>query len=192
MHFAFKRAFDFAFSIAAAIMLFPLMAAIAVAVGVFDGFPIFFAQDRVGKGGKLFRCYKYRTMKAASPAYMPKGKIDHSFYVTKLGSFLRSFSLDELPQLFNVIKGEMSIVGPRPIIADEANIHILRKERGIESAKPGITGLAQIMGRDALSDVQKADYDKAYCINSSIIMDVWIILMTFGVIVHRNGYKENI
>ena len=146
-----------------------------------------FKQERIGKNGKTFVCYKFRTMYKWAPNSLPTAKFENSKnYITPVGAVLRRCSLDELPQLFNVFLGDMSIVGPRPLIVGEGEIHGLRQRCGVYSIRPGITGLAQVSGRDELGDIDKARLDIKYLRNISILEDVKIIVKTFfGVIVGK-------
>ncbi|MCL1913657.1 MAG: sugar transferase [Eubacteriaceae bacterium] len=186
-----KRAMDILLGLAGLAILAPVMGIVALCIIAVDKMPPFFIQERVGLHSKKFKCYKFRTMKEDCPAYLPKGALDSKRYITKLGGFIRRYSIDELPQLANVLKGDMSIVGPRPLIEGHYNIHAQRLAQGISFLKPGLTGLAQIMGRDELSDEQKVEYDKEYLENCSFGYDLKIIAKTFGVVFTRKGYKES-
>ena len=176
-----KRVADVMFS---AILLFLLavpMVIIWIAVRAdSDGCGIF-KQLRVGKDGKEFVCYKFRTMYEDAPHDCPSSKLeDGQKYVTHVGKFLRRSSLDELPQLFNVLAGDMSLVGPRPLIPQEIEVHSARRERGVYSIRPGITGLSQIMGRDNIDDHTKIELDAQYLLNIGFVEDARILAITVG------------
>jgi len=155
-----------------------------------DGRPIFFVQERIGQRGRTFRCYKFRTMKKDCPSYVEKCKLDSDSFLTSYGRKLRSMSVDELPQLFNVLKGDMSLIGPRPMIRNHKDIHMLRKKYHVDRLKPGLTGLAQVMGRDSLTDEEKVEFDRRYYQHCSMVMDAGILLRTVRVVFTRDGYKE--
>lgn len=149
-----------------------------------------FRQLRVGRGGKTFVCYKFRTMHVSAPHDCPSSQLEGAEqYVTRVGAFLRRTSLDELPQLLNVLKGDMSLVGPRPLILSERVMHKGRTERGVYSLRPGITGLAQINGRNRLSDEKKLGLDTQYLAEIGFIEDVRIIGKTFFGVISGDGVK---
>lgn len=135
-----------------------------------------FCQVRVGRNGKPFVCFKFRTMYEYAPPCLSASRFDNAEkYITRVGRFLRRSSLDELPQLFNVLRGDMSIVGPRPLIISEKNVHDKRLENGVYGIRPGITGLSQVNGRNAISDERKAELDTRYLLTLSFAQDVKII-----------------
>ena len=177
-----KRFFDFVFSLIALLLLSPLYAAIAVAILVSDGKPIVFKQDRVGKDNKLFKVRKFRTMKNGTRNVAKKDLSEYDSCVTKFGRFLRKTSLDELPQLLNIIEGTMSFIGPRPLIPEEDKIRELRAQYGVYSVLPGVTGWAQVMGRDLISDEEKAAFDKEYVERRSLLFDIKIAFKTVAVV----------
>ena len=147
-----------------------------------------FKQVRIGRGGKSFVCYKFRTMYKTAPANTPSSDFSSvEKYVTPVGRLLRRTSLDELPQLFNVLKGDMSLVGPRPLISEETEVHRLRGEYGVYSIRPGLTGLSQINGRDSLTDRRKAELDRAYLEAFGFIQDVKIIGKTVTGVISGDG-----
>ena len=177
-----KRFFDFILSLLAIIILSPLLLILSLIILIDDGAPVIFKQDRVGKNNELFKVYKFRTMKK-NTANVPTAQLkDAGNYITKSGRMLRKTSLDELPQLFNILKGDMSFVGPRPLIPEETKIRALRLENGIYSVRPGMTGLAQINGRDTLDDESKTRYDKKYIEEQSLLLDIKIIIQTVFVV----------
>lgn len=152
---------------------------------------ILFRQKRVGKNNHEFTIYKFRSMRQDAPHEMATKNFENpEAYITPVGKFIRKASLDELPQLFNVFKGEMSIVGPRPLIPNEGKVLELRDEYGANKILPGITGLAQVHGRDEITDENKAAYDGKYALNMSILLDLSIILKTGMDVVRSKGIHE--
>lgn len=148
--------------------------------------PVFFLQDRVGQDGRLFRIVKFRTMRSDAPQEMATSQFENpGEYITPLGSFLRRLSIDELPQLFNVLAGNMALIGPRPLIPSEQPIQTLRERGGVYSVRPGITGLAQINGRDRLNDYEKARFDREYVRDLSLKQDLLIFLRSFSYILKQ-------
>lgn len=152
---------------------------------------IFFAQKRVGRNGKLFYIYKFRTMRSDTPAYLSTAQLKNpDQYLTRLGRVLRQLSIDELPQLANVIRGDMSLIGPRPLIPEEEDIHQLRMQHNVYSARPGITGLAQINGRDLTSPEDKVYWDALYVRDCSLQLDLKILFSTIPQILTGRGVVE--
>lgn len=185
-----KRFFDFAASLILIILLLPLFVAVSLVIIVTDGGPIMFSQQRVGKGNKLFSVYKFRTMKRNTRNAATAELTESDEQITKCGRFLRKTSLDELPQLFNVLRGNMSFVGPRPLIPEESEIRELRAKYNVYSVRPGITGLAQVSGRDLLAINEKALFDKEYVEKQSILLDIKICLKTVKVVFTRENISE--
>ena len=176
-----KRLFDIFFAINVLIFLSPIILSIALIIYTFDGKPIIFKQLRVGKDKKIFKFYKFRTMSnEINPNHNELDKI------TKLGRFLRRSSLDELPTFYNVLKGDISIVGPRPLLEKYIDRYDSFQIRRLE-VKPGVTGLAQIKGRNTLSWEKKFDYDIKYVDNNNIFIDIKIILLTILFVFLRRG-----
>ncbi len=186
-----KRFLDFILSaMGLAVLLLPLMFT-ALVVYIDDPGKIFFCQERVGRNGKLFRLYKFRTMKMDTPKYMATADVDDpDKYITRVGHVLRKLSLDEIPQLFNVLKGDMSLVGPRPLIQNEADIHTMRERFGVYSVRPGVTGLAQINGRDTVRPAEKVRWDVRYVEHFGFWMDVKILFATVPKIFGGEGVVE--
>ncbi len=183
-----KRVLDVFFSLILLLFLLLPMLIIVVAVKADSKGDGIFRQSRVGRGGRVFICYKFRTMYQSAPPNMPSAKLENSDkYVTRVGRLLRQSSLDELPQLFNVLKGDMSLVGPRPLIIEEMTVHERRQKSGVYELRPGITGLSQISGRDSISDEKKAALDAQYLGTFGFFEDVRIIAKTFG----KMRVKEN-
>ncbi len=176
---AIKRTFDFCVSAVALVALFIPMLIISLIIRATSKGSAIFMQKRVGKGGKVFKMYKFRTMHIDTPKYLATADIDDpDKYITKMGKILRRFSLDELPQLINIFKGDMSIIGPRPLIPEEKDIHEMRQNVGVYKLRPGMTGWAQINGRDSVSPVQKARYDAMYLRDFGAKMDLKIFFIT--------------
>ena len=166
-------------AIGMAIVLSPVLLLIALLIRLESKGPALFAQRRVGQFGKHFTMYKFRTMQIGMPD-LPSdqvGEDDPRF--TKLGKLLRRFSVDEFPQLFNIIKGEMAFVGPRPALYNQDDLNRMRRERGIDALKPGITGWAQVNGRDSIPLSVKVDLDEYYLKHQSLQLDLQTIWLTF-------------
>ena len=173
------------------IVLSPFMLILMIAISLESPGSAFFTQTRVGKNKKHFTLYKFRTMRSDAPANTPTHLLsDPDFYITKSGRFMRRFSLDEFPQLINVIKGDMSIVGPRPALWNQYDLIAERDKHGANDIRPGITGLAQVKGRDELPIAKKAQYDGSYAKNISILFDIWVLFQTVVVVFKARGVKE--
>jgi sugar transferase EpsL len=170
-----KKIFDFTASIVIFILLLPLFIICCALIYTLDGRPIFFSQDRPGLNEKIFKILKFRTMKLASSS--EQNLVDSS-RITKLGFFLRKYSLDEIPQLLNVLNGSLSLVGPRPLLVEYLPIYSPRQKLR-HSVKPGITGWAQVNGRNSITWEQKFEYDIWYVENWSLMLDFKILLLTF-------------
>jgi len=195
-----KRAFDLVASIALIVLFGPLLLLIALAVRC-DGGPALFGHRRIGAAGASFRCWKFRSMVLDSEAVLAqtlasdpvaRAEWDKDFKlrrdprVTPLGTFLRKSSLDELPQLFNVLKGEMSLVGPRPIVAAEVERYGQAMEE-YRACKPGITGLWQVSGRNDVDYAERVELDRRYAWSWSLKGDLIILVRTLGVVARRSG-----
>lgn len=190
-----KRALDIFFSVILIVLLFPVMALIGAAIVIDSSGGAIFKQKRLGRGGKVFVCYKFRTMLSDAPHSIPARELDDpQKYLTRVGSFLRRSSLDELPQLFNVLLGDMSLVGPRPLICEEIDIHRMRSKAGIYALRPGLTGLAQINGRNLLCDSEKLENDREYLNGVRMRLDLKIFFLTFFRVFSKKGIygRENI
>ena len=188
----FKRLFDIIASFLALIILSPLFLIICVINLFTPDTKVFFSHERRGRKGKPFTIYKFQTMKNNTPNCATGELENPEQYITKLGKFLRKTSLDELPQLWNILKGDMSFVGPRPLITSETRAHRLRLEYGVYRFRPGLTGLAQVRGRDSISLMQKMKYDKEYCDNWSIRCYRKIVLESVRVSIKQEGFHEGI
>ncbi len=186
-----KRFFDVLIAYILLIPAYPVMILISVIIFISSGAPVIFKQTRIGYRGESFVCYKFRTMRNEAPRNMPtSGFKDAGSYITPFGRFLRKTSLDELPQLFNVLAGDMSLIGPRPLIPDEKEVHQRRAENGVYSVRPGITGMAQISGRDLLSDEEKVSLDISYVQHLSFLTDIRIVLLTFTKVFRADGISD--
>ena len=175
-----KRAMDFFFSLLLMVPGAVPSCVIGILVTISSRGPAIFSQERIGRNGKPFKCYKFRTMRNNAPHNCATPDLeDADKYITPLGKVLRKTSLDELPQLFNVVKGDMSFIGPRPLIPEESDIHEERMKRGVYLLRPGISGLAQINGRDRLDADTKVKYDEEYLHNISFRLDAKIVFGTF-------------
>lgn len=185
-----KRIFDFTVSLLLIIISSPVFLIVALIVLIDSGHPVIFKQYRVGKGNKLFYIYKFRTMRVNTRNASTDELSEAEQVITKSGRILRKTSLDELPQLFNVLTGKMSFVGPRPLIPEEKEIRQIRKEYNVYSVRPGITGLAQVNGRDMLSAEEKALFDKEYVEKQSFMLDMKILFKTVLVVLKRENILE--
>jgi O-antigen biosynthesis protein WbqP len=184
---ALKRIADVLLSLGAIVAFSPVLVLCAAFIKLDSEGPIVFTQKRVGVDGEFFDIYKFRTMLTGTPDLPTDQMLKLPSRVTKVGNFLRRTSLDELPQLFNVLYGQMSLVGPRPALYNQVELTRKRQEAGVLRFYPGITGWAQVNGRDELPDDDKVQADKWYCDNWTLALDVKIILMTFGAIVSKRG-----
>ena len=185
-----KRLVDFIFSLLLLVVISPLFLLIMLLIKLDSRGPIFFRQRRIGKDNREFMMYKFRSMRADTPRDVPT----HLFhnpedYVTRSGRVLRKTSLDELPQLLNILKGEMSFIGPRPALYNQEDLIELRTERGIHRLTPGVTGWAQVNGRDDVSIEEKVNLDEYYYKNRSLGMELKIVLQTFSSVVSSKGIR---
>lgn len=187
----FKRMLDVLIALVALLIIAIPMLIVFLIVYIDDPGNVLFAQYRVGMGGRRFKLYKLRTMRQDTPKYMSTSEVDDpSRYITRVGHIFRRLSIDELPQLFNVIKGDMSIVGPRPLISDEYEIHVLRMKLGVYKIRPGLTGLAQIHGRDMTTPAEKVRWDVQYLERFGFRTDVKIVLSTIPKLIGGDGFAE--
>ncbi len=177
-----KRIIDFLLSLIAVIILALPMAIIAVVIKIDDPGPVLFKQDRVGKNKKIFKLYKFRSMKVSTPSDVPTHMLENpEQYISKIGKILRKTSLDELPQIYNILKGEMSVIGPRPALWNQEDLILERDRYCANDVRPGLTGLAQISGRDELSIPVKAKFDGEYVekLNKNSLSGIKIDLKCF-------------
>ena len=169
------------------ILLFPIFVIVAFAILIEDGLPILFSQKRVGINYTFFQIYKFRSMKKNTPNVATHLLENPAQYLLKIGGLLRKLSLDEIPNLINIIKGEMVFVGPRPALYNQDDLMALRITAGVNKLKPGITGWAQINGRDEISIEEKVSFEKVYLENKSFLLDCKIIVKTFTNVLFSKG-----
>ena len=176
----------------ALIILSPLFLIVSIAQKISaPDEPVFFLQKRVGKNAHCFNIIKFRTMKSSAPKNVATGDLaDPQIYISRLGRFLRDTSIDELPQLANVVKGEMSLIGPRPLVYTEREIRFLRRWYGVYQVTPGITGWAQVNGRDTVDIYDKVYYDREYVQNVSLKFDLKVIWKSVLVVLGRKGVVD--
>ena len=191
MYLYLKRALDFILSLIALIVLSPVLLVIAAAIKATSPGPVFFKQKRVGLKKTHFMIYKFRTMRTDAPKDAPTHLLQNAqSFITPVGRFLRASSLDELPQLINILKGEMSIVGPRPALWNQFDLIAERDKYGANDIRPGLTGWAQINGRDELPIDVKARLDGEYVQNLSFLFDVKCFLGTIRAVLRHEGVVE--
>ena len=189
MNKLFKRILDILLSLPVVIVLLPVFAVISIIIKAGSKGPVIFKQERVGKGGKPFVFYKFRTMKLGVDPFGPSPKSGDDPRLIRMGKFLREYSFDELPQLFNVLKGDMSIIGPRPLyVSQMAEWNELQKKRLL--VKPGLTGSAQISGRGGLTREEKLELDVKYVETAGFLADIKIILATIAQVFGRKNIYE--
>lgn len=183
-----KRCVDIAFSALALVLLSPIFAVCALLIKATSEGPVVFRQERWGRSGTRFECYKFRTMLVETPPNMKAADFDDKqSFMTPVGNALRRWSLDELPQLVNVLKGDMSVIGPRPVIIAEEKLIDLRRPLGADWVRPGITGWAQVNGRNLVDDEEKAFLDGEYVANMTFTFDVRVFLKTLSIVLKRTG-----
>lgn len=186
-----KRVIDWVLSLCAIVVLSPLLAILALSIKLSSPGPVLFCQKRVGKGKTYFQIYKFRSMRTDTPKDMPTHLLENpDAFITPIGRFLRKTSLDELPQLFNIFKGEMSIIGPRPALWNQDDLIAERDKYGANDCVPGLTGYAQIHGRDELPIPKKAELDGYYVQHLSFGLDVKIFFGTIHSVLHHEGIVE--
>lgn len=186
-----KRLLAITLSAIAIVILSPILAGIAIAIKIDSKGPVLFKQKRVGKNKEHFMIYKFRSMYVDAPADMPTHMLkDPTAMITKVGAFLRKTSLDELPQLFNIFKGEMAIIGPRPALWNQYDLIAERDKYQANDILPGLTGWAQIHGRDELEIEEKAQLDGYYVKNMSFMLDVKCFIGTFISVLKSDGVVE--
>lgn len=185
-----KRSFDIVLSVILLILLLVPILIISLAVKLSSKGPILYISDRIGRGNAIFKMYKFRTMKTETPPVATHLLNDPGRFLTPIGMFLRKTSLDELPQLINIIKGDMSFVGPRPALYNQDDLIKLRTEKGIHELVPGLTGWAQINGRDELPIPVKVEFDDYYRNNRSFLFDLRILFETCLKVVRKEGVSH--
>ncbi len=187
-----KRCFDFFVSLICILLLSLVFIIVAIAIKCDSKGPVIFKQDRMGKNFKPFKCWKFRSMAVEAPHDVASNDLQQaSSYVTKVGKFIRKTSIDELAQLFNIFTGKMSIISYRPIILTEDKLNNMRNELGVFSIKPGITGYAQVHGRDNVTYKNKAIMDAYYVKHSSIWFDFKLIFSSAFAVLGRKGNSDN-
>jgi O-antigen biosynthesis protein WbqP len=172
------------------VILSPLFLIVALAILIEDGFPVFFTQSRVGINYSFFYIYKFRSMKKNTPNVATHLLENPGQYLLKIGGLLRKLSLDELPNLINIIKGEMVFVGPRPALYNQDDLMTLRVTTGVDKLKPGITGWAQINGRDDISIEKKVELEQEYLQKKTLLFDIEIIIKTFTNVFFSKGVSH--
>ena len=172
------------------IILIPVFVVVALAIFIEDGFPVFFKQKRVGVNYTFFYIYKFRSMKKNTPNVATHLMTNPEKYLLKIGGILRKLSLDELPNLINIIKGEMVFVGPRPALYNQDDLMTLRVATGVDKLKPGITGWAQINGRDDITIEKKVQLEQEYLYKRSTLFDIEIIIKTFTNVLFSKGVSH--
>lgn len=185
-----KRFFDIAFAAAMLVIFVLPIVLIAVTIRLTCPGPVIYRSDRIGWHNRVFRMLKFRTMRADTPDVATHLMENPDEYLTRIGAFLRKSSLDELPQLWNILIGDMSVVGPRPALFNQEDLIALRAEAGINKLVPGLTGWAQINGRDELPIPEKVKLDAEYMQRQSFWFDLKIIFLTFVRVIHRQGVSH--
>lgn len=186
-----KRLIDFILSFVALIVLLPVFFLLAIIIKLDSNGPVFFKQKRIGKGKRHFYIFKFRTMRMDTPSDTPTHMFQNpDFFITKTGKFLRKTSLDELPQIINILKGEMSIIGPRPALWNQCDLIEERDKYGVNDLYPGLTGWAQINGRDELPIDVKAKLDGEYVEKIGLIMDIKCFFGTIISVLKSDGVVE--
>lgn len=185
-----KRIFDIVFA-ATTLVIFALpIILIAASVHLTSPGPVIYRSDRVGRNNKIFCMPKFRTMRIDTPAVATHLMENPNEYLTPIGAFLRKSSLDELPQLWSILIGDMSVVGPRPALFNQDDLIALRSEAGVQKITPGLTGWAQVSGRDELPIPEKVKLDVEYMRRQSLLFDIYIIILTFVRVIYRHGVSH--
>lgn len=182
-----KRTFDFAVSLLLIVLLFLPALIVALIVKLTSTGPALYWSDRVGQGNRIFAMPKFRTMLTQTPVVATHELSNAKSYLTPVGGFLRKSSLDEIPQLWCILRGDMSLVGPRPALFNQTDLIALRTEKGVDKLVPGLTGWAQVNGRDELGIPDKVEFDCEYLKKFSFVFDLKILLMTFAKILNSRG-----
>lgn len=185
-----KRLFDLILGGCAAVVLALPILLVAILVRLTSAGPALYWSDRVGRRNEVFKMPKFRSMRVGTPAVATHLLQDPKLYLTPIGSFLRKSSLDELPQLWSILKGEMSFVGPRPALFNQDDLIVLRTEKGVDQLLPGLTGWAQVNGRDELPIPEKVKLDVEYLQRCSLMFDIRILWLTFVKVLNRDGVSH--
>jgi O-antigen biosynthesis protein WbqP len=178
------------FALLIILLLSPIFLLVSIAILIEDGFPVFFTQKRVGINYTFFKIYKFRSMKKNTPNVATHLLENPDQFLLKIGKFIRKTSLDELPNLINIIKGEMVFVGPRPALYNQNDLMDFRVSTGVSKLKPGITGWAQINGRDEISIAQKVQLEQEYLYKRSLLFDIEIVIKTFTRVLFSKGVSH--
>jgi O-antigen biosynthesis protein WbqP len=185
---------DILLGLIAAVLLMVPMVMIGIIIKIDDPKgKVIFKQTRIGRNGKRFKILKFRTMRSDTPKHLPINCMtpeEYDKYTTKIGKWLRKTSVDELPRIYNIIKGDMSWVGPRPVIEKEVGLLNARRSAGLEPFRPGLTGWAQINGRNKLTDEEKADFDAQYVGKISLLFDLVCMWKTLPLVISKSGFTE--
>ncbi len=185
-----KRLFDLLVAVIATLLLLLPICLVALLVRLTSKGPALYWSDRVGVNNKIFKMPKFRSMKVDTPAVATHLLQDPKRVLTPIGDFLRKSSLDELPQLWCIFKGDMSFVGPRPALFNQDDLIAFRTEKGVDKLMPGLTGWAQVNGRDELPIPQKVDLDVEYLQRGSFVFDIYILWLTFVKVINRSGVSH--
>lgn len=185
-----KRIFDCFVSLVMLIILSPLFLLIILAIKLTSKGPVFFTQERIGKDNINFKLYKFRTMRIDTPNVATHLLKNPDAYITPIGKFLRKSSFDEFPQFINILKGDMTFVGPRPALYNQYDLKEMRTKVGVHKLVPGVTGWAQVNGRDAISLEQKVAFDEQYLKNQSVMFDIKILVRTVFKVLRAEGIVE--
>lgn len=194
-YLAIRSGLDFIFALLALIVLSPLFVIVAIAIKVDSKGPVFFVQKRIGKNGKEFNCVKFRSMaQEANHSVAGYQYAEVNSYITKVGHFIRKFSIDELPQIFNILAFQMGWIGFRPCLSSEPELHIARQQLKVYQIKPGLSGWAQVNGRDVLGAnfKRKAEFDAYYLKNVNLWLDIKIFFMTIGKVFSASDVEEGV
>ena len=185
-----KRIIDIILSLIIMIITSPLIIMIILAIKLTSHGPIFHRSERIGRNNKIYLMLKFRTMIIETPNIATHLLIEPNKYITKIGVFLRKSSIDEIPQLWNIIKGEMTFVGPRPALYNQTDLILLRNNEGIHILTPGLTGWAQVNGRDELTIIEKIKFDKEYLEKKNNYFDLYIMTKTVIQVLFKDGIKH--
>lgn len=185
-----RRLFDMIISLILLVLLSPIFFIVAIVIKLDSKGSVFFTQMRIGKENKLFEFYKFRTMAVGTPNVATEELKDSKNYITPFGKILRKTSMDELPQLINIFKGDMTFIGPRPALYNQYELKEMRTKVGVHKLVPGLTGWAQVNGRDMLDDSMKTSYDEYYLKNQSIRLDLNILVRTVFKVLRCHGVIE--
>lgn len=185
-----RRFFDIIISMYLLILFSPVFFLLSIIIKLDSKGPVFFTQMRIGKDNKLFKFYKFRTMSVGTPNVSTEELKNSQSYITPFGKILRKTSMDELPQLINIFKGDMTFIGPRPALYNQYALKEMRTKVGVHKLLPGLSGWAQVNGRDMLSDSMKTSYDEYYLKNRSVRVDLKILVMTVSKVLRCDGIIE--